>query len=83
MTEAVLTAPHEILILSRDRLWRRFELRWRFTPEAAGCRLNCTMDMQFASALLEGLSHVAGSRLETEVMDAFERRAAKLYGRRT
>jgi coenzyme Q-binding protein COQ10 len=81
-SEAVLAAPRALTISSQDALWRRFEMRWRFDPEAGGCRLSCDMALEFSSAMLEALSPLAGPELETQVMQAFERRAKKLFGER-
>jgi coenzyme Q-binding protein COQ10 len=80
VSEARLDPPHNLIICSRDGLWRRFLLNWRFDPAGKGCRLSFDLTFEFASAFLNRLAPFAAPEFERRVLRAFERRAESLFG---
>ncbi len=54
--------------------------RWRFTPEAAGTRIDFFIDFKFRSRLLETLIGSLLSKAAARMVGAFKSRADALYG---
>jgi coenzyme Q-binding protein COQ10 len=58
--------------------------RWRFEPNAGGgCTIHFDIDFEFSLRMLERLFGSLFDRAVTKMTDAFEERAAQLYGRAT
>jgi coenzyme Q-binding protein COQ10 len=80
-SKASLTPEREISILSEDGVWRRFQMNWRFEQAETGCLLICDMVLEFKSTFLNGAAALTAEDTERRFIDAFERRAEKLFGR--
>ncbi|WP_247878298.1 type II toxin-antitoxin system RatA family toxin [Azospirillum sp. TSO22-1] len=76
---ARFAAPEWLEIVSQDGPWRRFALRWSFTPEGAGCRVDAEVTVEFRSALLAALARTGLPAAEPRIVRAFEERARRLY----
>lgn len=59
-------------------VFRELENRWRFTPEAKGCRIDFSVHFEFKSRLLAMLASSAMSLAVSTMTHAFEERARKL-----
>jgi coenzyme Q-binding protein COQ10 len=76
VSEARAKPPRELVVESRDAVFRAFRLRWTFEPEGEGCLLSCDLWLEFASGVLNALTPLVASEFERKIMAAFERRAA-------
>lgn len=80
-SRTVLQRPERIVVTSDDRLFRKFELTWRFAPlPHGGCRVSFLVELELRPRLAQDLfrrtiGHTVGS-----IMSAFEARADQLYG---
>lgn len=73
-------APAWLEIVSQDGPWRRFAMRWTFTPDGAGCHVEVEVTVDFRSALLAALARSGLPATEPRIIRAFEERAQRLYG---
>jgi len=63
--------------------FKAFAAAWRFTPlGAAGCRIDFSLDYEFASRALGRLLEPLFDRIANTMVDAFARRAEELHGNR-
>lgn len=85
VTHAVFDRPKSIVIDCRDPPFRRFEQRWTFAAKGADATaLEYESTLELRSPLLQ---HVMAAlfdepQISRTMVDAFERRARQLYGRR-
>lgn len=80
-THTRLRRPHGIDVTALSGPFRRFDLRWRFTPLAAGgCRVRLQANVELASRILEELLRSTLVRALGRIVAAFEERARMLYG---
>jgi coenzyme Q-binding protein COQ10 len=80
-SRTVLHRPTMIEVISTDRPFEQFLLRWTFErlPEG-GCEVALTVDMTLRSRLLQGLLDQTLARGVARIMTSFEARARQLYG---
>ena len=61
--------------------FRRFAAAWRFQPlGAAGCKVEFSMEFEFASRALATLLQPLFAAMADTMVDAFTRRADEIYG---
>ena len=61
--------------------FRQFAASWRFEPLSAhGCRIDFSMEYDFASRTLGKLLQPLFDRIADTMVDAFSRRADEIYG---
>ncbi|MFO1423252.1 MAG: type II toxin-antitoxin system RatA family toxin [Candidatus Competibacteraceae bacterium] len=78
-THTVLNPPHSILVTSADRGFRRFDIRWSFTPvPEGGCRITFTLDCEIRSIWLKPLGDVWAAQMALTTVNAFIGRAHAL-----
>jgi coenzyme Q-binding protein COQ10 len=61
-----------------DGLFRKLENHWRFTPMGESCRVEFSINFEFASKLLSAIAGSAFALVVTRMTAAFEDRARKL-----
>lgn len=82
-TEATLEKPDRISIVSVDGRIGEFSIIWRFKPVDEGLTtVTLQIDHRFDSALLTPLSNAVAAGMEHRILNAFEKRLAKIYSRR-
>jgi ribosome-associated toxin RatA of RatAB toxin-antitoxin module len=80
-TRNTLAPPHELRMELLDGPFRALHGRWTFTPLGdAGCRAELTVRFEFRNRAADLLMGAAFERLCNEIVDAFVRRAAVVYG---
>lgn len=79
-SRAEYTAPTRIFIHASDGPFHRLDVTWSFMPEDGGCRVTAEIDYR-PSGLLAPLLRGGLTLLASRLLDAFARRAARLYGR--
>ncbi len=78
-TRTELNRPHSIRVTSADRVFRRFEIQWLFTPTPEGhCRVDFAFDCEVRSLWLKPLGDVLIAPMALTMVDAFVTRARKL-----
>ncbi len=61
-TRTELDMPRSIVVTSADRAFRRFDIRWSFTPTSEGCcRIDFTLDCEVRSIWLKPLGARSGN----------------------
>jgi coenzyme Q-binding protein COQ10 len=58
--------------------FRQLENHWRFTPEGAGCRIDFSIQFEFANPLLQAAAQSAFEKVLLKMIDSFVARAAFL-----
>jgi coenzyme Q-binding protein COQ10 len=80
-TRTMLERPRRIVVRADDRPFRHFLLDWSFATTAdGGCRFTLTADLEFRSAVLQGVFSAAIAGQLESIFHAFERRAEQRYG---
>jgi coenzyme Q-binding protein COQ10 len=80
-TVALLKRPHRIDISCRDPMFQCFEQRWRFEPAGdGGTFVEYQVDFRFQSNVLQALIGGSFGERSSAMVNAFKRRAQKLYG---
>ncbi|HTQ82096.1 MAG TPA: type II toxin-antitoxin system RatA family toxin [Pseudolabrys sp.] len=76
-----LERPHRIDITSHDPMFERFQQVWTFEPAAdGGTNVEYRVDFKLRSGLLQGLLGGSLADRAPAMMQAFKRRARRLYG---
>jgi coenzyme Q-binding protein COQ10 len=80
-TKTFLARPEQIVVTSTDRLFRSFNLTWRFDAlPNNGCRVALLIEIELSSKLARELFSRVIVRAVGPIMSAFEARADQLYG---
>jgi coenzyme Q-binding protein COQ10 len=79
-SKTVLQRPERIVVTSDDRLFRSFELTWRFEPlPGGGCRVSFLVELELRSRLARDLFRRTIANTVGSIMSAFVARAHRLY----
>lgn len=82
-TRVTLTpGTREIRVRHLDGPFTHLENDWRFVPSGQACDVHFTIDYAFRSTMLQLIVGTAFEKAVKSYTDAFEKRAAALYGRR-
>ena len=74
-------APEAIDLDLVEGPFRRFAAAWRFQPLGAeACKVEFTMEFEFATRALAVLLQPLFAKMADNMVDAFTRRAAEVYG---
>lgn len=81
-SKTTLDRPRCISITSSEGLFRHFSIRWEFTPQpdGSGCQVQNTLACETRSVFLRSILDVMLRQMARTIIDAFEQRAAQLYG---
>ncbi len=80
-TENLKTADTRMTLSLLEGPFRRLDGEWRFTPlDGNACRVDFTLDYEFSSVLLEKLAGPVFAHIAGTMVDAFLKRADKIYG---
>jgi ribosome-associated toxin RatA of RatAB toxin-antitoxin module len=80
-TENTKQAPLEMQIRLIEGPFRRLDGTWRFTGLGGrGCKVELRMSYEFSSRMLERLVGPVFERIANTLVDAFARRAERVYG---
>jgi len=80
-TENAKQAPHEMVIRLVEGPFRALDGRWRFVQLAdRGCKIEFRLHYEFSSKLLEKLVGPVFSYIANTLVEAFVKRAERLYG---
>lgn len=80
-TENLKTADTRMTLRLLEGPFRRLDGEWRFTPlDGNACRVDFTLDYEFSSVLLEKLAGPVFAHIAGTMVDAFLKRADKIYG---
>ena len=80
-SRTTLHRPYRIDIVSRQRLFRRFELTWRFDAcDGDRCRVRLEADLEFRTRTARAAFELFLSRSLDGIVEAFAYRAKSLYG---
>jgi coenzyme Q-binding protein COQ10 len=71
-------AARTVEVTAIEGPFHRLENRWRFTPDAAGSRVDFSVAFEFSSRLLQAVAGGAFEKVLMKMTDAFEARAASL-----
>ena len=63
-----------------DGPFKHLKSHWTFAEDAKGCRVDFQVDFEFRNVILQGIIGVVFNEAMRQVVRAFERRAAELYG---
>jgi len=74
-------AHHKVLVEYLDGPFSHLENRWTFLPAPNGCTVDFFLSYEFRSRMLAMLMGAVFDRAFRKFADAFEARAAKIYGR--
>ncbi|MCC8988402.1 MAG: type II toxin-antitoxin system RatA family toxin [Candidatus Contendobacter sp.] len=78
-TRTELDPPRVITVTSADRIFRRFDIRWVFTPTLEGpCRIDFALDCEVRSIWLKPISDVLVGPMALTMVNAFVQRARKI-----
>lgn len=80
-TENRNTRPHDIALKLVDGPFRSLDGRWRFIDLAGkGCKIEFTLAYEFSSRILATLVGPVFSHIADTMVDAFVKRAQRVYG---
>jgi ribosome-associated toxin RatA of RatAB toxin-antitoxin module len=80
-TENTKREPEEMLIRLVEGPFRTFDGTWRFTALAdRGCKVELRLHYEFASRLLEAVVGPVFNHIANTLVDAFAKRAERVYG---
>lgn len=78
-TRTQLDRPRCVAVTSEDRSFCLFDIRWLFTPTAAGrCRADFSLNCEFRSILLQSFGGLLVGQMALTMVDAFAMRARKV-----
>lgn len=71
-----LDPPRTITVTSADRIFRRFDICWTFTPTPEGqCRIDFALDCEVRSIFLKPVSEMLVGPMALTMVNAFVQRA--------
>lgn len=80
-TENTKTRPAEMVIRLVEGPFRSLDGSWRFTGLAGrGCKVELSLRYQFSNRILEKMIGPVFSQIADTLVDAFARRAERIYG---
>ncbi len=80
-TENTKQAPHSMSIKLKEGPFRNLEGSWRFIElNQSACKIEFRLSYEFSSKLLESVVGPVFSKIADNFVDAFIRRAEKIYG---
>jgi coenzyme Q-binding protein COQ10 len=79
-SKVVKEAPHLITVQYVDGPMRDLDNRWEFRDVEGGCELDFNVTFSFRNALFESIAGQYFDRAFRKMVEAFEARAAELYG---
>ena len=80
-TENAKQAPHSMTLSLKAGPFRNLEGSWRFTElNQSACKIEFHLSYEFSSKLLESVVGPVFSKIADNFVDAFIRRAEKIYG---
>ena len=80
-TENAKQAPHSMSLSLKAGPFRSLEGSWRFTElNQSACKIEFHLSYEFSSKLLESVVGPVFSKIADNFVDAFIRRAEKIYG---
>lgn len=80
-TENVSQAPHQIQIRLRAGPFQQLEGWWRFTElTQEACKVELRLHYEFSNRIIENLVNPVFSLIAGSLVDAFVKRAEKIYG---
>lgn len=80
-TENAKQAPHSMTLSLKEGPFRSLEGSWRFIElNQTACKVEFHLSYEFSSKLLEGVVGPVFSKIADNFVDAFIRRAEKIYG---
>ena len=74
-------AARTIDVVQTEGPFRVLTNRWKFIPEAQGCRIDFAIEFEFRNPLLNMVAGAAFERVSRRMADAFEARAKALSKR--
>lgn len=78
-TRTDLDRPNSIVVISNDRSFRCFEIRWSFSPTPEGfCQTDFFINCEVNSLLLKPLGSALMTQMGATMVSAFATRARKL-----
>jgi len=80
ISEALLERPQRVAVSSRHEPFRTLQIEWRFTPDNAASRLDLTIELAMAGAMLEAAPEMLFIMSADDIITRFEQRARQLYG---
>lgn len=80
VSEALLERPQRVAVSSRHEPFRTLQIEWRFTPDNAASRVELTIDLEMAGAMLEAAAEMLFIMATDDIITRFELRARQLYG---
>lgn len=75
-----LNRPHEIVVHYEDGPLKYLTNKWIFLDDPQGCRIDFEVDFEFRSQILEAAIGTVFGEAVKRMVDAFEKRAATVYG---
>jgi len=79
-SKVVKESPHRITVQYVDGPMRDLDNRWEFRDVEGGCELDFNVTFSFRNALFESIAGQYFDRAFRKMVEAFEQRAADLYG---
>ena len=79
-SKVVKESPHRITVQYVDGPMRDLDNRWEFRDVEGGCELDFNLTFTFRNALFESIAGQYFDRAFRKMVEAFEQRAAELYG---
>ncbi|MCA8931030.1 MAG: type II toxin-antitoxin system RatA family toxin [Rhodospirillaceae bacterium] len=71
---------HKIHVSATEKPFDRLAIDWAFTPSAAGCAVDLSLEFLFKSATLARMLALVSGEAAHTLMKAFEHRAHSLFG---
>ena len=81
-SRVTLTRPTRIDVAYSEGPFKYLTNHWIFVPEAAGTTIDFFVDFEFRSRILQALIGVVFGEAVRIMVNAFERRAQAIYGKR-
>src|SRR5271165_1851926 len=79
-SRVTLDRPQRVRVRYENGPFRYLNNEWRFSPDAAGCKVNFFVDFEFRSRLLQAAIGVVFNEAVRRMVNAFLMRARDVYG---